>query len=309
MTSAQRVANVTSIQQTANELNTAMGQLQHGIDDENATKQTQKYRDAEQNKKTAYDQAVAAAKAILNKQTGSNSDKAAVDHALQQVTSTKDALNGDAKLAEAKAAAKQNLGTLNHITNAQRTALEGQINQATTVDGVNTVKTNANTLDGAMNSLQGSINDKDATLRNQNYLDADESKRNAYTQAVTAAEGILNKQTGGNTSKADVDNALNAVTRAKAALNGADNLRNAKTSATNTINGLPHLTQLQKDNLKHQVEQAQNVAGVNGVKDKGNTLNTAMGALRTSIQNDNTTKTSQNYLDASDSNKIITILL
>ncbi|HCX9439857.1 TPA: GA module-containing protein, partial [Staphylococcus aureus] len=303
VTSAQRVANVTSIQQTANELNTAMGQLQHGIDDENATKQTQKYRDAEQSKKTAYDQAVAAAKAILNKQTGSNSDKAAVDRALQQVTSTKDALNGDAKLAEAKAAAKQNLGTLNHITNAQRTDLEGQINQATTVDGVNTVKTNANTLDDAMNSLQGSINDKDATLRNQNYLDADESKRNAYTQAVTAAEGILNKQTGGNTSKADVDNALNAVTRAKAALNGADNLRNAKTSATNTINGLPHLTQLQKDNLKHQVEQAQNVAGVNGVKDKGNTLNTAMGALRTSIQNDNTTKTSQNYLDASDINK------
>ncbi|MFH6264628.1 hyperosmolarity resistance protein Ebh [Staphylococcus aureus] len=303
VTSAQRVANVTSIQQTANELNTAMGQLQHGIDDENATKQTQKYRDAEQSKKTAYDQAVAAAKAILNKQTGSNSDKAAVDRALQQVTSTKDALNGDAKLAEAKAAARQNLGTLNHITNAQRTALEGQINQATTVDGVNTVKTNANTLDGAMNSLQGSINDKDATLRNQNYLDADESKRNAYTQAVTAAEGILNKQTGGNTSKADVDNALNAVTRAKAALNGAENLRNAKTSATNTINGLPNLTQLQKDNLKHQVEQAQNVAGVNGVKDKGNTLNTSMGALRTSIQNDNTTKTSQNYLDASDSNK------
>ncbi|HIA7083826.1 TPA: hyperosmolarity resistance protein Ebh, partial [Staphylococcus aureus] len=270
VTSAQRVANVTSIQQTANELNTAMGQLQHGIDDENATKQTQKYRDAEQSKKTAYNQAVAAAKAILNKQTGSNSDKAAVDRALQQVTSTKDALNGDAKLAEAKAAAKQNLGTLNHITNAQRTALEGQINQATTVDGVNTVKTNANTLDGAMNSLQGSINDKDATLRNQNYLDADESKRNAYTQAVTAAEGILNKQTGGNTSKADVDNALNAVTRAKAALNGAENLRNTKTSATNTINGLPNLTQLQKDNLKHQVEQAQNVAGVNGVKDKGN---------------------------------------
>ena len=59
-------------------------------------------------------------------------------------------------------------------------------------------------------------------------------------------KAFLNKQTGGNTSKADVDNALNAVTRAKAALNGADNLRNAKTTATNTINGLPHLTQLQK---------------------------------------------------------------
>ncbi|WP_256075286.1 FIVAR domain-containing protein, partial [Staphylococcus aureus] len=61
----------------------------------------------------------------------------------------------------------------------------------------------------------------------QNYLDADESKLNAYTQAVTAAEGILNKQTGGNTSKADVDNALTALTGAKAASNGDDNLRNA----------------------------------------------------------------------------------
>lgn len=275
---ATTVSGVEAVSNTGTQLNTAMANLQNGINDKTNTLASENYHDAD-------------------------SDKAAVDRALQQVTSTKDALNGDAKLSEAKAAAKQNLGTLNHITNAQRTALEGQINQATTVDGVNTVKTNANTLDGAMNSLQGSINDKDATLRNQNYLDADESKRNAYTQAVTAAEGILNKQTGGNTSKADVDNALNAVTRAKAALNGAENLRNTKTSATNTINGLPNLTQLQKDNLKHQVEQAQNVAGVNGVKDKGNTLNTAMGALRTSIQNDNTTKTSQNYLDASDSNK------
>ncbi|WRN67591.1 hypothetical protein UM538_12475 [Staphylococcus aureus] len=35
-----------------------------------------------------------------------------------------------------------------------------------------------------------------------------------------------------------------------------------KQQQQNTINGLPHLTQLQKDNLKQQVEQAQNVAGV-----------------------------------------------
>ncbi|MFI3204756.1 hyperosmolarity resistance protein Ebh, partial [Staphylococcus aureus] len=298
VTSAQRVANVTSIQQTANELNTAMGQLQHGIDDENATKQTQKYRDAEQSKKTAYDQAVAAAKAILNKQTGSNSDKAAVDRALQQVTSTKDALNGDAKLAEAKAAAKQNLGTLNHITNAQRTDLEGQINQATTVDGVNTVKTNANTLDGAMNSLQGSINDKDATLRNQNYLDADESKRNAYTQAVTAAEGILNKQTGGNTSKADVDNALNAVTRAKAALNGAQNLAQAKTNATNTINNAHDLNQKQKDALKTQVNNAQRVSDTNNVQHTATELNSAMTALKAAIADKERTKASGNYVNA-----------
>lgn len=298
VTSAQRVANVTSIQQTANELNTAMGQLQHGIDDENATKQTQKYRDAEQNKKTAYDQAVAAAKAILNKQTGSNSDKAAVDHALQQVTSTKDALNGDAKLAEAKAAAKQNLGTLNHITNAQRTALEGQINQATTVDGVNTVKTNANTLDGAMNSLQGSINDKDATLRNQNYLDADEAKRNAYTNAVTQAEQILNKAQGPNTAKDGVETALQNVQRAKNDLNGNQNVANAKTTAKNALNNLTSINNAQKEALKSQIEGATTVAGVNQVSTTASELNTAMSNLQRGINDEAATKAAQKYTDA-----------
>lgn len=298
VTSAQRVANVTSIQQTANELNTAMGQLQHGIDDENATKQTQKYRDAEQSKKTAYDQAVAAAKAILNKQTGSNSDKAAVDRALQQVTSTKDALNGDAKLAEAKAAARQNLGTLNHITNAQRTALEGQINQATTVDGVNTVKTNANTLDGAMNSLQGAINDKDATLRNQNYLDADEAKRNAYTNAVTQAEQILNKAQGPNTAKDGVETALQNVQRAKNELNGNQNVANAKTTAKNALNNLTSINNAQKAALKSQIEGATTVAGVNQVSTMASELNTAMSNLQRGINDEAATKAAQKYTEA-----------
>lgn len=302
VTSAQRVANVTSIQQTANELNTAMGQLQHGIDDENTTKQTQKYRDAEQSKKTAYDQAVAAAKAILNKQTGSNSDKAAVDRALQQVTSTKDALNGDAKLSEAKAAAKQNLGTLNHITNAQRTALEGQINQATTVDGVNTVKTNANTLDGAMNSLQGSINDKDATLRNQNYQDADDAKRTAYSQAVNAAATILNKTAGGNTPKADVERAMQAVTQANTALNGIQNLERAKQAANTAITNASDLNTKQKEALKAQVTSAGRVSAANGVEHTATELNNAMTALKRAIADKAETKASGNYVNA-DANK------
>ncbi|EGS81877.1 putative CRISPR-associated protein Csc2 [Staphylococcus aureus subsp. aureus 21235] len=300
---ATTVAGVEAVSNTGTQLNAAMANLQNGINDKAHTLASENYHDADSDKKTAYNQAVTNAENILNKNSGSNLDKAAVENALSQVTNAKGALNGNHNLEQAKSNANTTINGLQHLTTAQKDKLKQQVQQAQNVAGVDTVKTNANTLDGAMNSLQGSINDKDATLRNQNYLDADESKRNAYTQAVTAAEGILNKQTGGNTSKADVDNALNAVTRAKAALNGAENLRNTKTSATNTINGLQHLTQLQKDNLKHQIEQAQNVAGVNGVKDKGNTLNTAMGALRTSIQNDNTTKTSQNYLDASDSNK------
>lgn len=300
---AQRVSNAQDVQHNATELNTSMGTLKHAIADKTNTLASSKYVNADSTKQNAYTTKVTNAEHIISGTPTVVTTPSEVTAAANQVNSAKQELNGDERLNEAKQNANTAIDALTQLNTPQKAKLKEQVGQANRLEDVQTVQTNANTLDGAMNSLQGSINDKDATLRNQNYLDADESKRNAYTQAVTAAEGILNKQTGGNTSKADVDNALNAVTRAKAALNGADNLRNAKTSATNTIDGLPYLTQLQKDNLKHQVEQAQNVAGVNGVKDKGNTLNTAMGALRTSIQNDNTTKTSQNYLDASDSNK------
>ncbi|MGT0202080.1 FIVAR domain-containing protein [Staphylococcus aureus] len=89
-----------------------MHSLQNGINDETQTKQTQKYLDAEPSKKSAYDQAVNAAKAILTKASGQNVDKAAVGTSIAKC-STKTALNGDAKLNEAEAAAETNVRYIN----------------------------------------------------------------------------------------------------------------------------------------------------------------------------------------------------
>ncbi|NUW90373.1 hypothetical protein GQX51_15285, partial [Staphylococcus aureus] len=86
---ATTVAGVNQETAKATELNNAMHSLQNGINDETQTKQTQKYLDAEPSKKSAYDQAVNAAKAILTKASGQNVDKAAVEQALQNVNSTK----------------------------------------------------------------------------------------------------------------------------------------------------------------------------------------------------------------------------
>lgn len=300
---AQNVAGVDTVKSSANTLNGAMGTLRNSIQDNAATKNGQNYLDATERNKTNYNNAVDSANGVINATSNPNMDANAINQIATQVTSTKNALDGTHNLTQAKQTATNAIDGATNLNKAQKDALKAQVTSAQRVANVTSIQQTANELNTAMGQLQHGIDDENATKQTQKYRDAEQSKKTAYDQAVAAAKAILNKQTGGNTSKADVDNALNAVTRAKAALNGAENLRNTKTSATNTINGLPNLTQLQKDNLKHQVEQAQNVAGVNGVKDKGNTLNTDMGALRTSIQNDNTTKTSQNYLDASDSNK------
>ncbi|SUL34611.1 Putative Staphylococcal surface anchored protein [Staphylococcus aureus] len=231
ITSATRVSGVDTVKQNAQHLDQAMASLQNGINNESQVKSSEKYRDADTNKQQEYDNAITAAKAILNKSTGPNTAQNAVEAALQRVNNAKDALNGDAKLIAAQNAAKQHLGTLTHITTAQRNDLTNQISQATNLAGVESVKQNANSLDGAMGNLQTAINDKSGTLASQNFLDADEQKRNAYNQAVSAAETILNKQTGPNTAKTAVEQALNNVNNAKHALNGTQNLNNGETSS------------------------------------------------------------------------------
>ncbi len=299
---ATTVAGVNQETAKATELNNAMHSLQNGINDETQTKQTQKYLDAEPSKKSAYDQAVNAAKAILTKASGQNVDKAAVEQALQNVNSTKTALNGDAKLNEAKAAAKQTLGTLTHINNAQRTALDNEITQATNVEGVNTVKAKAQQLDGAMGQLETSIRDKDTTLQSQNYQDADDAKRTAYSQAVNAAATILNKTAGGNTPKADVERAMQAVIQANTALNGIQNLERAKQAANTAITNASDLNTKQKEALKAQVTSAGRVSAANGVEHTATELNTAMTALKRAIADKADTKASGNYVNA-DANK------
>ncbi len=299
---ATTVAGVNQETAKATELNNAMHSLQNGINDETQTKQTQKYQDAEPSKKSAYDQAVNAAKAILTKASGQNVDKAAVEQALQNVNSTKTALNGDAKLNEAKAAAKQTLGTLTHINNAQRTALDNEITQATNVEGVNTVKAKAQQLDAAMGQLETSIRDKDTTLQSQNYQDANDAKRTAYSQAVNAAATILNKTAGGNTPKADVERAMQAVTQANTALNGIQNLERAKQAANTAITNASDLNTKQKEALKAQVTSAGRVSAANGVEHTATELNTAMTALKHAIADKAETKASGNYVNA-DANK------
>ncbi|MBO2783150.1 hyperosmolarity resistance protein Ebh, partial [Staphylococcus aureus] len=302
ITSATRVSGVDTVKQNAQHLDQAMANLQNGINNESQVKSSEKYRDADTNKQQEYDNAITAAKAILTKASGQNVDKAAVEQALQNVNSTKTALNGDAKLNEAKAAAKQTLGTLTHINNAQRTALDNEITQATNVEGVNTVKAKAQQLDGAMGQLETSIRDKDTTLQSQNYQDADDAKRTAYSQAVNAAATILNKTAGGNTPKADVERAMQAVTQANTALNGIQNLERAKQAANTAITNASDLNTKQKEALKAQVTSAGRVSAANGVEHTATELNNAMTALKRAIADKAETKASGNYVNA-DANK------
>lgn len=119
-----------------------------------------------------------------------------------------------------------------------------------------------------MGNLKNSLNDKDTTLGSQNFADADPEKKNAYNEAVRNAENILNKSTGTNVPKDQVEAAMNQVNTTKAALNGTQNLEKAKQHANTAIDGLSHLTNAQKEALKQLVQQSTTVAEAQGNEQK-----------------------------------------
>ncbi|HHC5864473.1 TPA: hypothetical protein ACN4UQ_002805, partial [Staphylococcus aureus] len=296
--SATTVAGVNQVSTTASELNTAMSNLQNGINDEAATKAAQKYTDADSDKQTAYNDAVTAAKTLLDKTAGTNDNKAAVEQALQRVNTAKTALNGDARLNEAKNTAKQQLATMSHLTDAQKGNLTEQIERGTTVAGVQGIQANAGTLDQAMNQLRQSIVSKDATKASEDYHDANTDLQNAYNHAVSEAEGIISASNNPEMNPDTINQKASQVNSANSALNGDEKLAEAKQTAKSDIGRLSDLNNAQQTSATAEVDHAPNLAAVTAAKNKATSLNTAMGNLKHALAEKDNTKRSVNYTDA-----------
>ncbi|MEZ2081931.1 hypothetical protein QUC35_17440, partial [Staphylococcus aureus] len=258
--------------------------------------------DASPNKKDAYNNAVTTAQGIIDQTTNPSLDPTVINQAAGQVSTSKNALNGNENLEAAKQQATQSLGSLDNLNNAQKQAVTNQINGAHTVDEANQIKQNAQNLNTAMGNLKQAIADKDATKATVNFTDADQAKQQAYNTAVTNAENIISKANGGNATQTEVEQAIQQVNAAKQALNGNANVQHAKDEATALINNSNDLNQAQKDALKQQVQNATTVAGVNNVKQTAQELNNAMTQLKQGIADKEQTKADGNFVNA-DSDK------
>lgn len=295
---AHQIETVNTIKQNATNLNSAMGNLRQAVADKEQVKRTEDYADADSAKQNAYNSAVSSAETIINQTANPTMSVNDVNSATSAVTTNKNALNGDEKLAQSKTDAARAIDALPHLNNAQKADVKSKINAASNIAGVNTVKQQGTDLNTAMGNLQGAINDEQTTLNSQNYQDATPSKKTAYTNAVQAAKDILNKSNGQNKTKDQVTEAMNQVNSAKNNLDGTRLLDQAKQAAKQQLNNMTHLTPAQKTNLTNQINSGTTVAGVHTVQSNANTLDQAMNTLRQSIANKDATKASEDYVDA-----------
>ncbi|MQH43742.1 hypothetical protein EI040_25005, partial [Escherichia coli] len=106
------ISTVNQVKTKAEQLDQAMERLINGIQDKDQVKQSVNFTDADPEKQTAYNNAVTAAENIINQANGTNANQSQVEAALSTVTTTKQALNGDRKVTDAKNNANQRLSTL-----------------------------------------------------------------------------------------------------------------------------------------------------------------------------------------------------
>lgn len=302
----QQLANLTHLNdaqkqsvesQITQALDHAMELLRNSIADNQATLASEDYHDATAQRQNDYNQAVTAAKNIINQTTSPTMIPDEVNRATTQVNNTKVELDGDENLVAAKQQANNRLNQLDHLNNAQKQQLQSQITQSSDIATVNGHKQTAESLNTAMGNLINAIADHQAVEQRGNFINADTDKQTAYTTAVNEAEALINKQTGQNANQSEVEQAITKVQTTLQALNGDHNLQVAKTNATQAIDALTSLNDPQKTALKDQVTAATLVTAVHQIEQNANTLNLAMHGLRESIQDNAATKANSKYIN------------
>ncbi|COD13496.1 immunoglobulin A1 protease [Streptococcus pseudopneumoniae] len=225
--------STTSVEETnkpeKDELNVELGK-------ESGTKESDKYQNADQAKRTAYDQALAAAKAVAAKEGASQAE---IDQAKNNLVAAAAALNGQGTdkeplrtAATTDATATKETAKYQNATADKKKAYDAALEAAQKVlakAGATQAEVNAakQAVEDEKGQLDGVASDKSAlnvelgkesgTKESDKYQNADQAKRTAYDQALAAAKAVAAKE---GASQAEIDQAKNNLVAAAAALNG-----------------------------------------------------------------------------------------
>ena len=313
--------------------------LQDAVNKSKGIKDSNNYANADQNEKTAYDNAVTAAQGVLDNE---NATQAQVTQALKDLNTANSKLNGDAKtdaanrvaLEEAvkeaptveKTSSKYYNGTEKAQNDYKNAVSEGQKVLDNTNATANQIKTALDNINAAKGTLDGDPTDK-TTLQNSvsNAVDLDKSNADAqakqdYTDALDKANQVLADP---NATQQAVNEANTALTNAKTALDNSSALQNAKDALQQAVDAKSTTEKTpayyNADSAKQQAYDTAISAGtdalnaqnptveslteaLNKINDAKNALDgkaTDISKLNAAVDNANTVKASSDYKDAS----------
>ncbi|MGX0051773.1 DNA repair exonuclease SbcCD ATPase subunit [Staphylococcus capitis] len=239
--------DLSQIVSTASDLNNSMSELKAKLKETvNPVKSSINYINADYDLKRQFNKAVKDAREALSKTKGANLNERDIQGLSQAIDSTKDALNGEQRLAEAKEKSKQFIKQLDTLNNAQNNYLTNEINKSDNIKDITNIVDNASSLNDAMKDLRDTVAQLNQFTKDSiNYQNADEDLKLQFDNAINIANNVLNKKDGDNLDITVIEGMTQAIKDAKDALNGEQRLKNAQQAAHKAID----------DALKHQLDE------------------------------------------------------
>ena len=150
----------------------------------------------DKDKQDAYNNAVTNAKQLISQSDANQAqlDPAEINKVTQRVNTTKNDLNGNDKLVEAKRDANTTIDGLTYLNEAQRNKAKENVGKASTKTNIASQLQDYNQLNTAMQALRNSVNDVNNVKTGSNYINENNGPKEAYNQAVTHAQTLINAQ-------------------------------------------------------------------------------------------------------------------
>ncbi|MDQ6223143.1 matrix-binding protein, partial [Staphylococcus epidermidis] len=200
-TAKESVKNATKLEEIATAsndalaLNKVMGKLEQFINHADSVENSDNYRQADDDKIIAYDDALEHGQDIQKSNATQNEAK----QALQQLINAETSLNGFERLNHARPRALEYIKSLEKINNAQKSALEDKVTQSHDLLELEHLVNEGTNLNDIMGELANAIvNNYAPTKASINYINADNLRKDNFTQAINNARDALNKTQGQN---------------------------------------------------------------------------------------------------------------
>ncbi|MFV8515040.1 hypothetical protein, partial [Mycoplasma sp. 3118] len=306
---ANDVTTVNNIKDKAVAQNTLVGDIVSSLSQAEALKQNNSvYNKATQEQKEALENAI---KDVKGNILDSSVKKMKPNDLTDQLQAKKDAIDNAIKainklsgeITEAQNKAKEEINKLQHLTQAQKDALNAKVDAATSIQAIDGIVTEAKTLDTATRALREAIakgNEVDKGANN--YKFADEYNQKHLDAMAIEAKAAL--ESGLADKNAEVINSIaQKLMQAIEALNGDAKLNANRDAAKETVNKLDNLTNEQKDSIKDKITNAKDDAGVKNLATAAEKLNKALKEAQEAAKAANTAKDSDNYKQASQTPK------
>lgn len=140
---------------TASDLNDAMSELKAKLKATvNPVKASINYVNADYDLKRQFNKAIKEAREALSKTKGANLNERDIQGLSKAIDNTRDALNGEQRLAEAKEKSNQFIKQLDTINNAQINYLTYEVNKSDNIKDIANIVDDASNLNDAMKDLK-----------------------------------------------------------------------------------------------------------------------------------------------------------